>query len=536
MKRISTTLVLLLFALLPRGAAGADAIEGARIAADTRFLSSDLLEGRGVGARGGEIATEYLATQLALAGVKPAGDKGTYFQNFDLAGVETQADATLSFTRDGQTTPLHWLSDWVGANEMQEPTAEIDAEAVFVGHGIVAPEFQWDDYKGVDVAGKIVVLFTNEPGRENPALFRGKALMYYGRWSYKFEEALRHGALGALIIHTDDTAGYDWNVVRNSWGKELQMTRRPQGERRLSLTAWITAKAAEPLIAGTGKSVAELLAAAESRDFQPIPLGVRVKANLPSRVRVIPTRNVVGIIPGSDAALGEAILYSAHWDHLGMASSGDGDRIFNGAVDNATGCRYPNRARPVPKPKRAAVFAFAGKSGLRGSEYYAHHPVVPLSKTIVDLNYDGILPGGDASSVVVNGAERTTLWPLVETVAKRYSLNIVPDPAPEQGYFYRSDHFSLAKAGVPAFSVDVGDYFAGKPAEYGRQYGEAYRLHDYHQPSDEFHEDWDFSGIARIVRFGFTLGIEAANGPGQSAWRPGDEFQAAREKSFRDGN
>lgn len=523
--------------------ARAEGIEGARIAAHTRFLSSDLLEGRGVGARGGEIATEYLATQLALAGVKPAGDNGTYFQNFELAGVATEATATLLFTRNGQTAEPRWLNDWVGGNEMQQPAATIDAEAIFVGHGIVAPEFQWDDYKGADVKGKIVVLFTNEPGRDDPALFRGKALMYYGRWSFKFEEALRQGALGAIIIHTDGTAGYDWSVVRNSWGKEMQMTRRPEGERRLSLAAWITSEAAGPLIAGTGKSVAELLEAAESRDFRPIPLGVRVRANLPSKVRIIPTRNVVGIIPGSDTAPGEAVLYSAHWDHLGIAASGDGDRIFNGAADNATGCasilEIARAWASLPKkPRRGAVFAFvsAEESGLRGSEYYARHPAVPLSKTIVDLNYDGLLPGGETSSVIVNGAERTTLWPLVEKAAKQYSLKIVPDPAPEQGYFYRSDHFSLAKAGVPAFSVDVGDYFTDKPAEFGQEFSKAYRSHDYHQPSDEFREDWDFAGLQRIARFGFTLGVDAANDAGRGSWRRGDEFLPAREKSFREGN
>ncbi|MCC6262456.1 MAG: M28 family peptidase [Bryobacterales bacterium] len=519
-----------------------DAIQARRIAAHTRFLSSDLLEGRGVGARGGELATEYIATQLALVGAKPAGDRGTYFQNFQLAGVQTTDAATLSFTLRGQTSDLHWLTDWVGNSEMQQPVNTLEAEAIFVGHGIVAPEFQWNDYKGVDVKGKIVVLFTNEPGRENPALFRGKALMYYGRWAYKFEEALRQGALGAIIIHTDDTAGYDWGVVRNSWGREQQMVLRPAAERRLSMAAWVRSTAAEPLIAGTGKSVEELLQAAESRDFHPIPLGVTVRASLPSKIRTIDTRNVAAIVPGEGESMNEVVLYTAHWDHLGISPSESADKIYNGAVDNATGCGIVLEiarawAGLAKKPKRGALFLFvtAEESGMRGSEYYARHPLVPLSKTIVNLNYDALLPGGLTEDVVVNGAERTTLWPLVESVAKQYALRIRPDPAPEQGYYYRSDHFSLAKGGVPAFSVGVGESYAGKPAAYGRELAAAYRAQDYHQPSDEFHENWDFTGLEHIARFGFTLGVDAARLPGSSSWKSGDEFLAAREKSIREG-
>ncbi|MDZ7639578.1 MAG: M28 family peptidase [Bryobacterales bacterium] len=542
-----TTLILAgVLALLSQHAARAqsDAIQAGRIAAHTRFLASDLLEGRGVGARGGDLATDYIATQLALVGAKPAGENGTYYQKLQLAGVQTTDAATLSFTRNGQTSELRWLSDWVGNSDMQQAVNTLEAEAVFVGHGIVAPEFQWNDYKGVDVKGKVVVLFTNEPGRENPALFRGKALMYYGRWAYKYEEALRQGALGAIIIHTDDTAGYEWGVVRNSWGREQQMVLRPEGERRLSMAAWVSAKAAAPLIAATGKGVEDLLQASESRDFRPIALDVTVRASLPSKVRTIDTRNVAGIVQGDDPTLAsEVVLYSAHWDHLGIGPSVTGDKIFNGAVDNATGCGIVLEiarawAGLAKKPKRSALFVFvtAEESGLRGSEYYARHPLVPLSKTIVNLNYDGLLPGGRTSDMVVNGAERTTLWPMVENVAKQYALRIRPDPAPEQGYYYRSDHFSMAKGGVPAFSIDVGDSYLGKDPAFGRQLDAEYRANDYHKPSDEFRETWDFAGLEHIARFGFTLGVDAAGMAGGSSWQRGDEFLAAREKSLREGN
>lgn len=526
------------------GFAQSDAIQAGRIAAHTRFLASDLLEGRGVGARGGDLATEYIAAQLALAGARPAGDNGTYFQNLKLAGVQTTDAATLRVERNGQSSELRWLTDWVGNSEMQQAENTVAAEAVFVGHGIVAPEFQWDDYKGVDVKGKVVVLFTNEPGRDNPRLFKGNALMYYGRWSYKYEEALRQGAIGAIILHTDETAGYEWGVVRNSWGREQPMVLRQPNEQRLHLAAWVSAKAATPLIAGTGKSLQQLLQMAESRDFRPVPLGLTIRASLPSKVRIMETRNVAGIIPGDDAGMrNEAVLFSAHWDHLGIGASVTGDKIFNGAMDNATGCAIVLEiarawAGLAEKPQRSALFLFvtAEEGGLRGSEYYARHPLVPLSKTIVNLNYDGLLPGGRTADMVVNGAERTTLWPLVQSMAQRFSLSIQPDPAPEQGYFYRSDHFSLAKGGVPAFSIDVGETYLGKPADYGKQLEADFRANDYHKPSDEFRETWDFSGLEHIARFGFSLGVEAANLKGPSSWQPGDEFLAAREKSLKVGN
>ena len=545
--RIVLTFLCFTIGLLFLGApthAQSEAIQARRISAHTRFLASDLLEGRGVGVRGGEIATDYIATQLALVGAQPAGDNGTFFQNLQLAGVQTQDSAEFSVVRGDARSELRWLTDWVGVSELQQPETTFEAEAVFVGHGIVAPEFQWNDYKGVDVKGKVVVLFTNEPGRDNPSVFRGKALMYYGRWAYKYEEALRQGALGAIIIHTDDTAGYEWGVVRNSFGREQQMVLRGPGESRLSMTAWITSSAAVPLIAATGKSVDELLLAAESRDFRPIPLGVKIRASLPSKVRTIDTRNVAAIVPGDDARLSsEVLLFSAHWDHLGMAPSVTEDKIFNGAVDNATGCAIVLEiarawAGLSKKPKRSALFVFvtAEESGLRGSEYYARHPLVPLSKTMVNLNYDGLLPGGRTSDMVVNGAERTTLWPVVEDVARRFSLSILPDPAPEQGYYYRSDHFSLAKGGVPAFSINLGDTYLGKPTGYGKHLEESYRANDYHKPSDEFREDWDFAGLEHIARFGFALGLEAANLTAPASWKPRDEFLAAREKSLKEGN
>ena len=510
-------------------------ISGARIRAHVKFLASDLLEGRGVGARGGELATEYIAAQFALIGAKPAGEKGAYFQRVPLVGVDTEASAQL--TAGGLS--FKWLDEFVGHTQRQQKLVEVEGDAIFVGHGITAPEVNWDDFKGTDVRGKVLVLFTNEPQTPDPKLFGGRALTYYGRWTYKYEEALRKGAAAAIIIHTTPTAGYGWDVVRNSWGREDSQVQLGSGEQALAFAGWVTQEAGEKLLRQAGKSVKELLAASDSRDFRPIPLGFRIKARVPSKIRQIETRNVAAIVEGSDPALkSEAVMFTAHWDHLGIGPPVAGDAIYNGAVDNATGCgmliEMARQWASMPtKPKRSALFVAvtAEEGGLRGSEYYAGHPIIPPGKLAVNLNFDAFYPFGRTTDVVVTGAERTTLWPIVRKVAQRFKLNIAPDPRPEQGSYYRSDHFSLARAGVPAFSVNMGSHFAGKPADYGEKIFADYNAKNYHRPSDEYREDWDFSGIEEIARFGFALGLEAANVSGLPTWQPGDEFLPARQAS-----
>src|SRR5579872_3056272 len=402
-------------------------ISAERIRAHVKFLSSDLLEGRGPGARGGQLATEYIATQFALAGLKPAGDHGTYFQQVPLTGVHTEPTAQLMASKDGKNVDLKWAADFVGVNERLTPDDQFEAEAVFVGHGIVAPEYRWNDFKEADVRGKLIVLFTNEPTSDDPKFFGGRALTYYGRWTYKFEEATRKGAMGAIIIHTTPTAGYGWEVVRNSWSGEQPYVKLAQGQHALSLAGWITSEAAERLLAMAGRHVDELLKAAESRDFHPIPLGIRIRVNLPSKVRDIQTRNVAGLAEGSDPKLkSEVVIYSAHWDHLGIGTPVNGDAIYNGAVDNSTGCGIVMElarawAGQANKPRRSALFlsVTAEEGGLRGSEYYAGHPEIPSGKTALDINYDGLFPFGRTQDVVVNGADRTTVWPIVESVTRR---------------------------------------------------------------------------------------------------------------------
>ncbi len=515
-------------------------ISGQRIRAHVKFLASDLLEGRAPGTRGGDLAAEYIASQFALIGAKPAGDDGTFFQNFTLVGVDPQPTAQLSATgRNGDTIEFHWLNDFVGVTNQQKPEASFDAEAVFVGHGITAPEFQWDDYKDVDVRGKVVVMFTNEPPSNDPAFFGGTALTYYGRWTYKYEQATRKGAVAAILIHTTPTASYGWDVVRSSWGREDQQVKLGANEAGLALAAWVTKESGDRIAASIGKTSDELLKMADARGFHAIPLPLRFRGYMNSKVREIRTRNVVAKIEGSDAQLkNEAVIFSAHWDHLGIGTPVDGDSIYNGAADNATGCGMIieiARAWSMlgEKPRRSALFlaVSAEEAGLRGSEYYGQHPVVAAGKTAADINLDMFMPFGRANNVVLSGAERTTLWPIVQEAARRFDLTIDPDPRPQAGTYYRSDHFSMARVGIPSFSIEGGSNLIGKPPGTGSKLFDDFEEHRYHQPSDEYREDWDFSGMEQFARFGFLIGVNVANSPKLPTWRPGDEFLPARVAS-----
>src|SRR5579862_1571629 len=537
MRRIFLPVVLTAVLLIVFAAAQMTEISGERIRAHVKFLASDLLEGRGVGARGGDLATEYIAGQLALAGAKPAGDNGTYFQNLTLVGVDPQPTTQLSATSsDGKTISFRWLDDFVGLTLQQKTDAAFDAEAVFVGHGITAPEYQWDDYQGVDVRGKVVVMFTNEPPSDDPKFFTGKALTYYGRWTYKYEQAARKGALAAIIIHTSPTASYGWDVVRSSWGREDQQVKLAPGEPALMFAGWVTQDKGNEIAAALGKSVDDLLKMANTRGFRPVPLPIHFRGTAPAKVREIHTRNVVARIEGSDPQLkNEAVIFSAHWDHLGIGDAVNGDTIYNGAADNATGCAMIlEMARAwsmLPeKPRRSALFlaVTAEEAGLRGSEFYGQHPAIPAGKTAAALNFDMFMPFGRTSDVVLTGADRTTFYPLVEEAARRFDLRIKPDPRPDAGTYYRSDHFSFARVGIPSFSIEGGEDLLGKPPGTGKKLFDDFEEHRYHQPSDEYREDWDFSGMEQFARFGFLIGINVANALKLPTWRAGDEFLAPR--------
>ncbi len=494
-------------------------ISGSRIRPHLKFLASDLLEGRGVGTRGGELAASYIASQFEASGLKPAGDNGTFFQKVSLVGVEPEASSSLSAVAGGKQVPIKWLDGFVGNTQQQKTQSTFDAEAVFVGHGITAPEFGWSDYEGIDVKGKVVVLFTNEPPSTDDKFFEGKALTYYGRWTYKYEEATRRGAIACIIFHTTPTAGYNWSVVRGSWGKEDPQVKLNPGEQTMALAGWVTEEAAGQLAGLAGKNVAQLLEAANTKGFKAFPLGFRIKGTINAKIRPIETSNVAGIVPGSDTTLTkEAIIFSAHWDHLGISVPVSGDNIYNGAVDNASGCAMLiEMARAWStlsrKPKRSALFlaVTAEESGLRGSEYYAKHPLLPTAKTLLNLNFDSFYPFGRVKDVVVTGAERTKFFPVVQEAARRFNLKITPDPEPEQGHYFRSDHFEFNKVGIPAFSINMGKEYEGKPADFGTTIFEKYNEKNYHNPSDEYKDDWDFAGIEQMARFGFAIGLSVAN-------------------------
>jgi Zn-dependent M28 family amino/carboxypeptidase len=521
---------------VPRAADPPPAVSAERVKAHVAYLASDRLEGRGPGTRGEELATEYLAGEFKKAGLTPAGEGGTYLQPVPLIRVATSPKSTLRATNRDATLDIACDEDFSGLSHTQAELEEFDAEAVFVGHGITAPEFDWDDYKGVDVRGKVVVLFTNEPPSEDPTFFGGKALTYYGRWTYKFEEATRRGAKACFIIHTPETAGYPYSVVRPLDGAQLK---RDPARPALAFAGWLSRRAGERLLAMAGRTVEGALKEADAKGFKAYPLGVTLKGHFPTRVERILSHNVVGIADGSDPAVkSEAVVFTAHWDHLGVGRAVVGDAIYNGAADNATGCGLLLElarawAAQSPRPKRSAVFlsVTAEEKGLLGSKYYTQHPVVPLGKTAINLNFDMILPLGVPESVVVTGAERTTAWPAVKAVADRLRLQIEPDPRAHLGVFYRSDHFSLARAGVPAFAVRTGTKLKGKPADFARQAMQEFNDKVYHTPQDEFRPEWDFSGFEVLGRFALGVAREVADADRLPTWNPGDEFRPARERS-----
>jgi Zn-dependent M28 family amino/carboxypeptidase len=512
------------------------AVSAERIRADVKHLSSDRMEGRGIGTFGEERAIEFLAEELAKAGLKPAGEKGTFFQTVPLLGVMTGPKATLSAVKGPRTVDFALEEEFVGTSYTQQ-TEDFDAEAIFLGHGITAPEFGWDDYKGVDVKDKVVVVFTNEPPSDDPKFFGGKALTYYGRWTYKYEEATRRGAKAVLIIHTNETAGYPYAVVKKLAGAQIQRT---PGAPALAFAGWISRRAGDKLLGMNDMTVEAALKAAGTKGFKAVPLGVRIKGHIPTTVRKIGTKNVIGIVEGSDPTLkSEAVIFTAHWDHLGVGKGPVGsDNIYNGAADNASGCGillelarlWPKQQ---PRPKRSAIFlaTTAEESGLLGAVYYADHPVIPLGKTAINLNFDMILPIGVPESVVVSGAERTTAWDTVKKAAAGQGLEVEPDKLAHLGMFYRSDHFALARGGVPAFSVHAGSKIKGKPADYVQKTMDHFIAKVYHTPADEFREDWDFSGFPVLIRFALDIARDVANADGLPTWLPGDEFRAAREKS-----
>jgi Zn-dependent M28 family amino/carboxypeptidase len=506
-----------------------------------RFLSHDLLEGRGPATRGDALTQAYIAAMFEAEGLQPAGPDGGWLQPFDIVGVTSQAPATTSLRKDGQSTDLRLSDDYVAVVGGEQPRAELqEAELVFVGYGIVAPEFQWDDYKGADLKGKVLVMMNNDP-EDDPALFAGKTRLYYGRWDYKFESAARQGAAGAIIIHTTPSAGYGWNVIQSSWSGE-QFALPHEGGPQLAIKSWVTDEAAKSLARLGGHDLDALRAAAQKRDFKPVPLGVRWSLAVTAEVKRKQTANVLGRIPGGDAALApEAVIYSAHHDHLGLreAKNPGDDVIYNGAADNATGVSAllaiarAMKALPRP-PRRSVIFAAvaAEEQGLLGAKYFAAHPTLPPGRIAANINIDGLPTSGRTRDLTMIGMGKSTLDDWVKKLVAMQGRVVVPDQFPDRGYFYRSDQFALAKIGVPAAYFDEGTEVIGKPPGYGKKKKEEFEAKDYHQPSDVIKPDWDLAGAVEDIQLFFYLGAKVADDRQMPSWRPGDEFEAARKQAL----
>lgn len=517
-----------------------NSIDSEKIRATVKYLSDDYFQGRGTGQKGGDMAADWIAEQLKTYGVQPAGDNGSYFQDVKFYGITTDQQKTqLSFVPSkGSPLILKFGDDYVATDQTHSDESQIDAPLVYVGYGIDAPEYRWDDYKGADLKGKILLMLVNEPPSDDPNFFKGKALTYYGRWTYKFEEAARRGAAGVVLIHKTEMASYGWEVVRNSWGGESSYLQEEK-DTKLKSAGWIQLDVARRLAQAAGMDLGTMMKDATSRSFKPIELPIRVKEAIVSHVRPFSSRNVVGKVAGSDPRLrDQAIIYTAHYDHLGIHPDEPGDNIYNGAADNATGCGILLElarafAAAKQKPKRTVLLAAvtAEEQGLLGSKYLGEHPPVPARNISLDLNYDDVQPLGEPQQIVVDGAERTSIYPLVEKVAMDFDLSIQPDDRPEAGHYYRSDHFSFARVGVPAFSVNEGVLYKGHDLVWGQEKEKDYVAHRYHQPSDEYRPEMDFIGDAKMARFGLALGWEVADLPHLSSWQPGDEFEKARKKS-----
>ncbi len=529
--------------LTPAAEKSLRAIDPEKIRAHVRFLASDLLEGRGPGQRGGTLAAEYVATQFALYGLKAAGEDGTYFQTVPMVNIRTLPQTTFTITaKNGDTQALRGGEDYIVTNQTLTPQADVETPIVFVGYGINAPEYKWNDYAGVDVRGKVVLMFVNEPPSPLPAtdesFFKGKALTYYGRWTYKYEEAARQGAVGAILIHQTQMASYPWTVLSRGWGAERAYLRNDP-QLKLQAASWITFDAARNLFASCGLDIDRVMEQMRQRGFRALPLGATLRAHIVSSVRQFDGRNVMARLEGGDPARArEAVLYTAHHDHFGIVPGKAGDNIFHGAIDNATGVAMLLELARVfaeAPPARSILFATveAEEQGLLGSQYLAEHPPLPARNIVLNLNFEGlfIMPAGVPEELQVSGAERTTFYPEVEQVAHAFGMAIKPDPFPESGYYYRSDHFSLARVGVLAFSVAAGNKFVGHDESWGEAQAKDYVAHRYHQPSDEYRPDMDFRANARVAQAAFALGWRAAQPLLGIDWLPGDEFEMARKRS-----
>ena len=502
-------------------------------------ISSDEFEGRGPTTKADVATRAYLTEQLKTMGYEP-GDGTSWEQPVELVGVKAAMPAKWTFHRGAKSIAMSWWDQYIAGSGVQSERGAIkNAEVVFVGYGIQAPEYGWDDFKGKNLKGKVLLMLNNDPDWD-PSLFAGTTRLYYGRWTYKYESAARQGAAGAIIIHTTPSAGYPFQVVQTSWSGE-QFELPAAGEARIQVKGWLTEDAAAKLVAIAGKDLSALVESAHHKEFAPVPLGITTSFEFTNKINRGKSANVWGLLRGSDPVLGkELVVYSAHHDHLGIGKpDASGDKIYNGALDNASGCAQVLAIAKAykalsPPPRRSILILFVAgeEQGLLGSLYYATHPSVPAGKIAADINFDGGDIWGKTRDVTYVGKGKTTLDPLVEELAKRQGRTVKPDQFPDRGAFYRSDQFSFARVGVPGLYLHTGTDFVGRPAGWGREQVEAFEKTSYHQPSDQIRPDWNFDGMIDDDRLGFGVGVLVANSDQLPGWTPGDEFEAARKKSL----
>jgi Zn-dependent M28 family amino/carboxypeptidase len=532
------------------------ALEGIKpdqVLAHIKVLASDEFEGRGPGTVGEQKTIAYLTDQFRQMGLKPGNPDGTYVQDVPLVGFRaTKVSGILSSS--GGPISLTFPEDFVAVSRRMVPEVNVaDSGVVFVGYGVVAPEYGWDDYKGLDVRGKTLLMLVNDPpvpdpkdaSRLDPSVFKGRAMTYYGRWTYKYEIASEKGAAAAILIHETGPAGYPFEVVRGSWSRENFDTARSQAPGqapdRVAVEGWITEATARKILGASGRDFDTLKKAAAQRDFQPVPLGSSARFEIKNVMREVQSKNVVARLEGSDPALkDELLVYTAHWDHLGKDPERKGDQIFNGAADNASGVAAVLEiarafTRITPAPKRSILFlaVTAEEQGLLGAKHYAANPLYPLERTLADINLDVINLWGQTTDIISIGMGQTTLDDLLVETAARHGRTVAPDADPEKGYYYRSDHFEFAKRGVPALDPKGGRQYAGKSADFGERKHNEYTEKDYHKPSDEVKPDWDLSGAVADMALLVELGYRVAEGPSYPEWKPGSEFRARREAMLK---
>jgi len=517
--------------------------------AHTRVLASDEFQGRAPGTRGEDLTVAYLVDQFKKLGLKPGNTDGTYVQKVPLVGI-TPAPAPLIFRKGSEEQRLEWKDDVVAWSKHVADSAVLDnSELVFVGYGVVAPEFNWDDYKGVDVRGKTLVMLVNDPPVPDPAneaeldpkTFGGRAMTYYGRWTYKYEIAMEKGAAGALIVHETEPAGYPFSVVQSKVTEQFDLVTPDKNMKRPAIEGWITLDKARDLLRLAGQDFGTLKSMAATRDFKPVPLGVSASMTITNTLRTIDSRNVVARFDGRDPQLkNQYVIYTAHWDHLGIGPAVNGDNIYNGAKDNAVGVaailELARAFTKLPVPTRRSILFLAvtaEEQGLLGSEYYTVAPIYPLARTVADINIDGMNVNGRTRDLTLVGYGASELDDYTRDAAGEQGRIIRPDPEPEKGFYYRSDHFNFAKQGVPALDPDEGVEYIGKPKEFGEQVRSEWTERDYHQPSDVVRPDWDLAGAREDLQVFFAVGYRVAEADKAPDWKPGNEFKAKREETLR---